>query len=351
MSKVQPKQQYETFEAASYPVSHLEFITKDNDGLPIYVISKSGNNMIARYKTYALDTGDTPFDTNTQREILEGPPGSINRGQLPLLVHAFGGDPSQLPKDELKALIKAEQLIKESKKEVTVIVGDKGWIRTVYDMDLPVGDYVFSYSDIPRKNEDGDPILSTTKFGTFLITRLVVDNPNSPFYGVPKDIWINWETMSILQALAPAAYDLFMGNGLVGLMEMIKNEKGKVMGTVELTERGRPKLNKSTLRVVTDTDVSDSTGTPTLGPIEHLYQAIADDHDKKPWRESEAFEGVGTFSQLGKMWAKTKLAPLCVEFDIPKKFSQMNTDNVRKLLEELGRNDLVNLMVESDESW
>lgn len=345
MAKAQPQPKYETFDEGNYKMTSIEFFTKDNDGLPIYVTqeSKAGMRMVARYRTSAVgENGET----------LEGPPGSINRGQLPLLVQAFGGDPSQLPKDELKALVKAEQLIALSNKETTVVVGDSGWIRTVYDMDLPVGDYVFSYSEIPRKDENGKPILSTTKFGTFLITRLVIDDATSPFHGVSQDVWINWETMYIIRALAPQMYEMFMGNGVTGLGEVIESNKAKMMGTVELTEKGRPKLNKGSLRVVTEDDVIDTTGVPTLGHIEHLYQAIADDSEEpKPWRESNQFDGVGTFSALGKMWAKVKLAPLCKEHGIPKKFTQMDTNHIRKLLEELGRNDLVNLMPETDEPW
>jgi len=345
MAQAKPQPKYATFEEGSYKMTGLEFFTKDSDGLPIYVAQegKAGMRMVARYRTSSVDENNG---------TLEGPPGSINRGQLPLLVQAFGGDPSQLPKDELKALVKAEQLIEASNKETTVVVGDSGWIRTVYDMDLPVGNYVFSYSEIPRKDEYGKPILSTTKFGTFLITRLVIDDPTSPFHGVSQDVWVNWETMFILKALAPQMYDMFMGSGIAGLGEIIESNKAKVMGSVELTERGRPKLNKGSLRIVTEDDVSDTTGVPTLGPIEHLYQAIADDSEEpKPWRESNQFDGVGSFSALGKMWAKVKLAPLCKEFGIPKKFTQMDTKHIRKLLEELGRNDLVNLMAESDEPW
>jgi len=332
---------YDKYDDGSYKMTDIEFFTKDNDGLPIYVTQegKQGMRMVARYRTYIEENGDR----------MEGPPGSINRGQLPLLVQAFGGDPSQLPKDELKALVKAEQLIRESKKETTVVVRNgSGWINSVYDMSLPVGDYTFSYSGIPRKDEDGNPILSTTGFGTFLVVGLVVDDPNSPFNGVPENVWVNWETLSILKALMPDNYNLFVGEDIARFTEMLG---GKIRGTIENTEKGRPKLNKSTLRAVTDDDVADTTGDPTLGPIEHLYQCIADEHDKEPWRDSEAFDGVGTFSQLGKMWAKTKLAPLCKEHSIPKKFSQMDSTHIHKLLEELGRNDLAKLMGDGDEPW
>ena len=108
---------------------------------------------------------------------------------------------------------------------------------------------------------------------------------------------------------------------------------------------------------LTEDQVADTTGTPTLGAIEHLYQAIADQVDQKAWRDSSAFVAVGKFSQEGKKWAKEKLAPLCKEYDIPKRFNDMVSGDIVTLLMKLDREDLAKLLIEkpeesnTDESW
>lgn len=340
MPKQEPVSRYETFEPGTYKETYIEFFSKDSSGLPVYVVQegRGGIRMVARYRTY-------------NDEDKEGPPGSIEEGELPLLVHAFGGDVTQLPDDKLKALSVAEQLIKASDKEVMVTVGDSGWIRKVYDMDLPVNDYVFKGIGLPRIDEDGEHIFTKTGFGKFAVSRLVVDDPNSPFNGVPYDVWINWEPFIILKAVAPDAYSALLGEDeLKHLDEMIKSHTHRIHGSVELDDKGRARLNKSSLRPVTEDEVADKTGEPSLGPIEHLYQAIADAIDKKAWRESAAFAGVGTLSQTGKVWAKEHMASICKKEGIPKNFDQMTEDNIRTILEKLERNDLAELMG-SEEPW
>ena len=344
MAKAKPVSKYEEFEAGTYEVTEFEFFTKDNSGLPVYVVQegRGGIRMVARYRTYDAEGN-------------EGPPGSIEEGELALLVHAFGGDIAQLPDDKLKALAIAEQLVKAADRTVRVNVSDSGWIRNVYDMGLPEGNYVFKYSGLPRIDEDGKPAFTNTGFGQFAVTRLTVNDPGSPFNGTPQDVWINWETFVTLRALAPQLYDSLIGQPgteLKNLDSMFKAGEHKIVGEVKADERGRVRLDKSSLRPLTDDEVANETGEPSLGYIEHLYQAIADDNDKKAWRESGAFVGEGKLSQTGKAWAKEKLAPICKKEGIDKNFTNMSKDNVKTLLKELGRDDLAKLLeANDDEPW
>jgi hypothetical protein len=156
----------------------------------------------------------------------------------------------------------------------------------------------------------------------------------------------------MLAALCPLLSFLNEDDVLVRLEKSIKEHDSKVFMSADVPEGGqRPKLNKSTMKAWSEDQQVDITGEPTLGDIEHLYQAIADSTDEKPWRESAMFHGVGAFSQEGKAWAKEHLAPISAEHGLPKKFSQMDSGHIQKYLEELGRQDLVKLMGNGDEPW
>ena len=78
----QPKSSFPTFETGTYEENGLTFFTVGSDGNPYYKVRADGS-FFCNYNTY---NGEE-----------QGPPGSVAPDGLPLLVHAFGGDPGQLP--------------------------------------------------------------------------------------------------------------------------------------------------------------------------------------------------------------------------------------------------------------
>jgi len=348
VAKVQ-KSSYPVFEEGTYEICSLEFFTKDDKGSPIFVTqeTKYGVRMVARYRT--LDAQKN-----------EGPPGSVDPDGVALLVHAFGGDASLLPKgDDLRALSMAERLIKDADKTVKVYVNDSGWIRRVQGTNLPVGKYLFKPERIATVDEDGRATWREGDYGSFSTAAMTVfsnaDGSPSPFDGSGATLWLNKKSFAIMRALAPDATEAILGpveDELFHLQEMFQaTDKWLIYGEVDIPPKGeRPKLLAQTLEPIAKDSISakkSTTGGDGKEPsyIRHLYQAIADGADGK------AFTPNGSLSDAGKKWCGTNLRPLCTEHDIPNKFDQMTEENVVTLLKSLDRNDLVDLVTGVEEVY
>ena len=338
MPKVEPVAKYETFESATYPVNRVEFFSKDPQGNPIYKTMDwpSGQVLIAQYRSMYGEA--------------EGPPGSVQPHELALLVKAFGGDPTRLGQDKLQNLKIAEQEIANADKVVNVFVGNSGWIQSVPGMALPPGDYLWKFKGFQQRDEDGQPKWGMRNDREYALAQLEVDMPDSPFNGVVMEGWVSKATVQILYAIAPTAME-----GTFGPLEdfpmrvaNIAKNGGTILGQVGETPKGWARLETDTLRPGTMDDVSDTTGVPGLGYIEHLYQAIADGVDKKPWQESMAFQSPynakSPLADAGKAWAKANLAEHCKALGIPKEFGSMTEAHVTVLLNAVDRGDLAKLV-------
>lgn len=328
---VEPKSKYTEFEDGTYEVNRIEFFTKDSDGDPVYVEQTRGDTivLVARYRTY--------------QDTEEGPPGSIEPYELPLLVAAFGGNVASLPSnDKLKALQVAQVEINNSDKLVDVYVRG-GWINSIKGFGLPTGDYIFEFVGGRTVDEDGNPTWYDGKFGTFSIIQLAVAMEDNPFNGSIQEVWLNREALGIINAIAPEAYQEVVN--IAAIISNAKKEKGKIFGSIIEDDKGRPKLDKSSLRPA---DVDTVVNVGEIKPVEHLYQAIADGVDKKPWQESTAFSSPGELADPGRVWAKQNLAPIFDEHGINRLFNKMTDDNIKTVLTELGRDDLARLV---DGGW
>jgi len=358
------KVEYKTFDVGTYEVAYLEFFTRDNDGLPIFVTqeTKAGPMLLARYRT---------FDSNGE----EMPPGSVQPEQLPLLVHAFGADPTQLPDDRLCALQVAEQLIKEADKTVRVFVAEwsKGWISKIQGMRLPVGSYLFQFSHVSSR-EGGKPAWQNGKYGENARIQLKVafDGDGSPslFTGCTETLWLNRQAFTVMRAIIPDVFNAMLGNEdeeLAHLEEFASASKHYIWG--EISEEGResPRLVKETLRVVTSPMTSSPTSV-SVAPaeinvedeekepefIQYLYDAISSGVAQTQPGVG-AFTATGALSDAGRAWCREHLGPIAKEHGLTNKFSNMTKDTVEAYLKGLGREDLVAKMngnqVEEDAPW
>jgi hypothetical protein len=331
------KNDYKTFEPGTYGVTRLEFFTKDDSGTPIYVTQETriGPRLIARYHTF-----DGMDD--------EMPPGSVSPEDIPLLVYAFGADPSQLPDDPLQALSVAEKLIADADKEVDVIVTERsnGWISWVRGMNLPEGEYLFSF--------DGSGEWYVTEYGVFANARLSIvsmaDGSSTPFAKCVTTLRLKKEPWAVLRALSPSTTDAMMGSEeeeLTRLAEMAtqENDNRLIFGEVGVPPNAkRPKVLAFTLRPVEKGQVVTSTGDTDFGEepsfIELLYQAIAEGVEKQE-DGKKAFTKSGGLSAAGKAYCGRHLRPIATANKITTKFADMTEDVVKIYLKELGRFDLL----------
>lgn len=342
MAKMQPTSKFETFEAGNYDVTGLEFFTRDDDG-PIYVMQemKGQEQPTARYRTHDAEGND-------------GPPGSITPGQLSLLVHAFGVDPSRLPADPLQALAAAERLIDQAHQVVSVGVGDTGWIRWVDGMWLPKGKYHFGFGEVRD--------WYTNEYGTFCNVSLRVlcnaDGTPSPLEGCVVPTKVRRESFSVMRALAPKGMETFLGpedDELIVLGALAAENEHPIYGEVGVPPNGtRPKILTYTLRSVREgeeIEPTTATGTneETEEPhVEYLYQAISDGV-RKNHPDASAFLPNGNLSGDGKAWCKANLTEVCKEHSIPRDITKVTEEQAVLMLEAVGRNDLVDKITGEEE--
>ena len=153
-----------TFDDGKYKVNGIQWVTTDNAEAPIFKARKNSASLYAVYKTLLLNGED-------------GPPGSVSPGEVPLLVRAFGGDPSTLPDrttDPTAFLIAAKTSINATGKELEVKVSG-GWVQDVPGMSLPVDSYhTFELVRIFTKNEEGDFSWETGEYGKYFVAEFSV---------------------------------------------------------------------------------------------------------------------------------------------------------------------------------
>jgi len=333
-----PKVDYKTFEPGTYEVVGLEFFTKDNDGLPVFVVqeTKRGPHLTARYRTVDA-AGD------------EMPPGSVRPEELALLVYAFGGDPLQLPADKTRALEVAERLINESDKVVRVGVGEKsgGWIKWVNGARLPAGEYLFKMTGFQSVGEDGKPVWWAGQYGENAKIGLEVvqyaDGAPCPFAGSLVSLYINRQAFAILRVVVPTIVDAILGepdNELPLLADAISQATHLIYGAMEENDKGRPVLMKDSLRVVKPGDVVETkeihVDHEATEPdfMASLYQAIKD-------ACSDAFDASGNLTDAGKTWCRARLGPIAQEHSLTNRFADMTREVVETYLRGLGREDLI----------
>lgn len=114
--------QYAKFEKGNYTVTGIGAWFKkctDDKEFPVFVPSADGQQMVVRFNLRMEDGTD-------------GPPITTTRPELVCLVRAFGGDVSQLPKEESTRFLLAakDQANKGAKKRQCAVDGD-GWTRII----------------------------------------------------------------------------------------------------------------------------------------------------------------------------------------------------------------------------
>jgi len=357
--------QFESYVDGKYPVSGLTFFTKDDSGNSIFV-AQSGNRMVARYRTVLEDGGD-------------GPPGSVDRGEVPLLVRAFGGDVSELPpyNQPNRRLSVAETLINDSEKVIIVNVSN-GWINSVPGMQVKPDYYRFKYGRIMTNNQLGEPSWITGQYGPFAIVAMDIvgdaqGNPSSfdqvrvrSFLNYPLSVvdgeltWdvtksgsytaSSWRFSEFARKLCgheffsvsfedesnvmPELHDLAVANGSV------------YMGIIEKDKKGRSVLNLGSLQPVggsfdlMGTEVEEEEVEMESDAVQELYKVI------EKLCPTKAFAQNGKLTSEAVEWWKTLpgddpsdgelivgISALCKKHDIPHKFADMDATHVSIIIQ------------------
>lgn len=360
--------EFEAFAPGKYSVCGVKFFTTDEEGTPIFV-AQSGARLVARYRTIRKDDED-------------GPPGSVDRGQLPLLVKAFGIDPKELPPYNLpnQRLIMAERLINSAAKEVVVEVGDGGWISRMPGMELPAPSYFrVKYKRCSTFNELGEPSWIQGKFGRFasVVMEVVGDamGKSTPFdhvrqfeplgyaLSVNEDGVLEWETTESGAWSAGAnRFSKFLaavcGDGILdesfedlnNIMPEVHDYAVKMdracLGTVERSQRGRKRVS---LKLESLVPITEDTVVPEEGEPEE--EALEDVAVKKLYDAlNELFEGQ-TFGANGKLTSEARawwkayvgtdpadseevagIGDFCKKYGIPRSFEKMTAEHVDLIL-------------------
>lgn len=341
---------YKEFEKGKYEVDSVEFFSKDQNGRPIFksVEGRGGGTFLSAW--FRTKDGD-----------LDQPPGGISPHDLPLLVVAFGGDPSKLPDDltSSEALEIAEDEINSSDKKVIVSVWEDGkWvnIRGVEGAYVPEGSYLL-YRDslkVVYKDDEGNPTWGTTNWGT-MNTQVVLtiaghaDGTPCPYKGVSETMYLRADGYRFLQAMAPDVYENSLGafGGELALMlEAASRNGGLIFAEKELPTGNnvtskRPKWRLHTFKAW-DGSVPQPPTTTLPAQDDHLQplftaisQAVAEDSGEK------AFDKRGNLSKAGIEWAGTNLRPITDKHGVTNRFTEMDEETVNVYLRGLGREDLI----------
>jgi len=164
---VPPEQEFETFDDGEYMVKGFEWfsITEDTKR-PILIAQKNGQ-MVGRLNFY-LEDGE------------EGPPYSLEVGDMALLVLAFGGDIDKLPEQpslaepgRISAYMEAVKKLCSTDKASKAYV-KKGWVNWVEGMQV-VGFNYFVLEDIgPKDEETEEPVTKEGEWGPYFMLRFRV---------------------------------------------------------------------------------------------------------------------------------------------------------------------------------
>ena len=355
--------QFEQYTDGKYPVKGLSLFTQDESGSPIFV-AQSGSRLVARYRTVLEDGGD-------------GPPGSVDRGEVPLLVKAFGGDVSQLPpyNQPNRRLEVAQTLINESNKVITVTVSN-GWISDVPGMRIVPGYYQFRYVCIGTTNAMGEPSWRSGQYGPFVIVEMEIvgDAQGGPspydhvrvrsFLNYPLEVvdgGLQWQvTQSGAYTAASWRFSEFArkvaGNEFFGIddsdFENIENVMPELhdlaaandvayIGAVEKDKKGRSVLRLGLLQPVGDmpeiVSVEEVEEEEELESeaVQELYKMI------EKLCPEKAFDADGKLTPDAVSWWKefsnidpsdgeevVGIGALCQKHDIPRKFLDMDMSHV-----------------------
>lgn len=173
----QPEKTYETFDDGTYKVTGFTYFSLNDKGNPI--LKAQSNGRLVAMLHFTLKDGK------------EGPAYFCELGEISLLVKAFGGDLSKLPKlpevnqaSKVTAYLSAAENL--AKGETTIEV-KKGFVRSIKGAEVPIGLYYVKVVDINPKT-DGMPHTITGQFGDFFYVNYQIvageGGGDSPYNGV-----------------------------------------------------------------------------------------------------------------------------------------------------------------------
>jgi hypothetical protein len=361
-------QEFEQFPDGNVAISGIRWFTLDDDQMPMFVVQTGGGTqrMTARYRG---------IQTNGE----DGPPASIDRGQLPFLVKAFGADPAELPgyNQSQARLEVAQRLINAAGTEVIVNVRD-GWIQWFPGTELPPGYYRFVYRGCLTRNQLGEPSWKEGQYGPYSMLQMecVSDSVGNP---------TAWDKCKVLERMNYAlevedgqmmwtktpqgsftAAAVYMQNFMVATcgpdildegFDNIENvmpevdraakEQARVlMGVVERSTRGRKRCILRLGQLVPVPEKQETLATATT-PADPLTDVLNEQF------EGKAFSADGKLSDDAKAWLRgfkgtdpadgeevTGIATFCDKHSIPKGFKRMSAENVDQILAWMGREEV-----------
>jgi len=379
-----PRGEYKKYEAGVYEsVTHIEFFTKDQRGNPIFKAKeRQGKPGLVSY--YRIWMGEE-----------QGPPGSVNPGDVSLLVRAFGADPALLPaQDDLAFLATAEQLIADADTLVTLYAhkggtSDSAWVRTVYGAELPADQSFLFLFDGVTSQKDGVPIWYGGDYGDYARLNLTVwangDGSATYFAGASCTLYVNRPAMTILRALLGTTMTALLGPSegeLAMLDKMATDENGTrvIFATIVMKANGKgTTIDKTSLLAVDPkgpfpcTFVGPSPAQPaapeptapaapvaptqpaapivaaptaptvTVKPqspaMSALRAVIAS--GTKVTKGADAFDGGGNITAHGKAWCATNLKPISQAERLTNKFAEMDDATCIAYVLGLGRKDIL----------
>jgi len=357
----QPKSSFPTFETGTYEENGLTFFTVGSDGNPYYKVRADGS-FFCNYNTY---NGEE-----------QGPPGSVAPDGLPLLVHAFGGDPGQLPAIFLDngdpnpdALIEAERLIKSAAKVIDVYAYKRegvqsAWIQRINAATLPVGEYLFRPGGVVSR-KGGEAVWYDGKWGEHARVQLTVDcnadGSPSAFQYSAVTVYVNKSAFVLYRALFPDQMAAFGddANVLNTMETSLLQSSHYIFGAItekEVTRGNRKalvaRLDNNSLRVVSKPThkapkQTTQVATERASLWSKLHQAITEgcqaDHAVPAF-----LPGLDTLTDQGKTWCTVNLKPIAKAQGIPTKFSALTDGNIKSYLLALKRGDLLGIVPEPE---
>jgi len=369
------QQQYATYEAGVYEgVTHVEFFTKDQHGNPIFKAKeRQGKPGLVSY--YRIWMGEE-----------QGPPGSVNPGDVSLLVRAFGADPALLPaQDDPAFLATAEQLIADVDTLVTLYAhkggtSDSAWVRTVYGAELPADqDFLFMFDGVTSQ-KNGVPIWYDGDYGEYARLNLKVwangDGSPTHFAGASCTLYVNRPAMTILRALLGTTMEALLGppEGELAMLDKMATDEN---GTRVIFARNVMKANgkgttidKTSLQAVNPNGpfpgavqrqpvapAAPAPFAPAAAPI--VAAPTAPTVTVKPQSQAmtalrsaiaggtvtlhgaQAYDAAGRLTEHGKAWCAKHLKPISVAEGLPNKFANMTDDVCISYVLGLGRKDIL----------
>ena len=336
------QREYTTYEG-QYTATHFAWFTTSEDGTPKLV--EQGGRAVARCRFL-----QGPEDT-------EGPPGTFELGEIPLLVKAFGGDPAQLPVSTngnyTALLVAAQKLAKGTPVNFKV---KNGWVRnyTISGFEFPEGHWQVKLVSLRPRNEVDKPYWEESggPYGGgyfFVKVKIVSDLSGKPsvYDGVTGDFIANYANnhlTPIVLAFAPEiqANEVEYADETNALPEIeayaIQAGRIALLNIKRNKKNGRLVAEWPSLQYVRDSEAEAPvviTQAKAYGntPLEVLYNVVA---AKCP---QPAFVAGGQLSPDGKRWAAENVLPavkkLGIEPHTPDKkykFDQFTGQEIFKIL-------------------